>query len=506
MTLVFLLIAILLLLLNGFFVLAEFAAVKMRPSRIEEMLDNKVSGARAVEIVQENLDEYLSVCQLGITFASIGLGFVAEPAIVHLIEPLLSWTGLFLEHGAAAWFSLHGIAFTISYLLVSFLHILFGELIPKSVSIRMTDEASLWTAGPLRGFWILFYIPLKVLNASANALLSLVGLGVNSHNDRHSEDELRILLSQGQSEGMMSFRRLLFLENVFDLGELKVKDAMRPRSQVRCLSVRQTWDENLEMMRRYRFSRYPLIDADPNEPIGIIHLKDTLFSSSDQVDLGPIKRPFITTTENTLLESLLSDMQKKRIHAALVRDMSGKWVGFLTLEDVIEEIIGTIRDEFEDEEQILLSDALTEDRIQLDIEASNTTEAIRIALDRMRPESLPVPKQQIARAIDERERIVETYLGGGLGMPHARITGLSKPVVFVIRSEKGIAYRGTQERAHLLTVLLTPAGQPRVHQRLQAIIATIMDESDFIATRLKTAESAAEVLEILLTGEQASLD
>ncbi len=505
MVIFFLLIAVLLLCLNGFFVLAEFAAVKMRPSRVEELIDDGVRGAKGVKHIHDHLDEYLSVCQLGITFASIGLGFVAEPAIVRLIEPIIEAFGI-APHGTASAFSSHGIAFTISYLLVSFLHILLGELVPKSAAIRMTDRASIWTAVPLRVFRILFYIPLKMLNASANLVLRAIGMGNFRNHEVHSEDELRILLNQSQTQGMMSFRRLLFLENVFDLGELRVKDAMRPRSQVRCLSTQESWEDILQTLRKYRFSRYPLLDADAQDPVGIVHFKDLLLDGSENPDLRRLQRPIITISENALLESLLAEMQKKRIHAALVRDSVGRWTGFLTLEDAIEEIIGTIRDEFEDEETIHLGDALQEDRVQLNIEASNTVEAIRKTLDRMKPGSLPVPKEIIVKAIEERERIVETYLGNGLGMPHARVAGLSKPLVFVLRSKGGIAYRGTNERAHLLMVLLSPAGQPRVHQRLQAIIATIMDESEYIPERLQSASSEAEVLEILRTGEQATLD
>ncbi len=506
MVIFFLFLAVLLLSLNAFFVLAEFAAVKMRPSRVEELIDDGVRGARGVKLVQDRLDEYLSVCQLGITFASIGLGFVAEPAIVRILEPIIAWTGWFHGHHESQWLTTHSIAFTMSYLLVSFLHILLGELVPKSAAIRLTDRASLWTATPLRVFRYLFYVPLHLLNASANSILRLFGLGRVGHSEVHSEDELRILLNQSQSQGMMSFRRLLFLENVFDLGELRVRDAMRPRSQVRCLSTQVSWDQNLQTLRTYRFSRYPLLDADTQDPIGIVHFKDLLLSEKDEPDLRTLIRPYITIADNALLESLLAEMQKKRIHAALVRDSAGRWTGFLTLEDVIEEIIGTIRDEFEDEEQIHLGDALQEDRVQLNIEAESTVEAVRATLNRMKPGSLPVSNDVIVRSIEERERIVETYLGNGLGMPHARVAGLAKPVVFVIRSKGGIAYRGTQERAHLLMVLLSPAGQPRIHQRLQAIIATIMDESEYIPERLQSASTAAEVLEILRTGEQATLD
>lgn len=506
MVIVYLLIALLLLLLNGFFVLAEFAAVKMRPSRVEELVDDDVPNAKSVKHVQTYLDEYLSVCQLGITFASIGLGFVAEPAVVRLVEPCIEWLGVFHKDSHATFVSAHGIAFTISYLMVSFLHILVGELVPKSIAIRMTERSSLWTAKPMIVFRYLFYLPLLFLNYSASIVLRWIGIRESGAHSVHSEDELRILLSQSQTEGIMSFRRLLFVENVFDLGELRVKDAMRLKAQVRCLSTSVPWKENLDTLRKYRFSRYPLVESEHADPIGVIHIKDLLLLDQDDPDLRSIRRSYLTVSENSLLETLLAEMQKKRIHIALVRNSEGAWTGFLTLEDVIEEIIGTIRDEFEDEEHVLLSDILDERNVQLDIEANDTIEAVRLALQRVSNWNLPVSSEQIIKAIDERERAVETYLGNGLGMPHARMAGIQKPIVFFIRSDKGIPYRGNQERAHLLFVLLTPAGQPRIHQRLQSVIATIMDESEFIPDHLRSAESPAEIVEILKTGEQATLD
>jgi mannitol/fructose-specific phosphotransferase system IIA component (Ntr-type) len=304
----------------------------------------------------------------------------------------------------------------------------------------------------------------------------------------------------------MTFRRLLFLENIFDLGELQVRDAMRPRSQVRCMRTSHTWEENLEIARRYRFSRYPLIDEGSDDPVGTVHLKDLLLIAGSGRNIGDYKRAVIFVEETVLLESVLAEMQKRRIHAAIVRDSRGQWTGFLTLEDAIEEIVGTIRDEFEDEEPVHLSDAIQEDRIHLAIEADSTIEAVRKALLQMSPSALPLGRDEIIRAIEERERLIETYLGRNVGMPHARLVGLQKAVVLVIRSEKGVPYRGTTERAHLLFVVLTPAGQPRVHQRLQAVIATLLDESEFIPERLRTASSPAEVLDILRTGEQATLD
>lgn len=506
MVIAYLLVAVLLLLLNGFFVLAEFAAVKMRPSRVEELVDDGVANAKSVKHIQTYLDEYLSVCQLGITFASIGLGFVAEPAVVRLVEPVIDWLGIFSHDSHARFLSAHGIAFTLSYLLVSFLHILVGELVPKSIAIRLTERASLWTAKPMIVFRYLFYLPLKFLNLSAAIVLRLIGIRESGAHSVHSEDELRILLSQSQTEGVMSFRRLLFVENVFDLGELRVRDAMRSKTLVRCLSTSVPWKVNMEALRKFRFSRYPLVEDDKSDPIGIIHIKDLMLLDQDDPDLKSIRRPYLTVSENSLLETLLSEMQKKRIHVALVRNTEGVWTGFLTLEDVIEEIIGTIRDEFEDEEQVVLSDIIDERHVLLNVEANDTVEAVRLALQRISPWNLPVSSEQVIKAIDERERAVETYLGNGLGMPHARMVGIQRPVVFFIRSDKGIPYRGNQERAYLLFLLLTPAGQPRIHQRLQSVIATIMDESEFIPDHLRSAESPAEIVEILKTGEQATLD
>jgi mannitol/fructose-specific phosphotransferase system IIA component (Ntr-type) len=231
-----------------------------------------------------------------------------------------------------------------------------------------------------------------------------------------------------------------------------------------------------------------------------------LLSGESAPDLMRLARRILTVREDTMLEVLLTEMQRRRIHAALVVNNQSKWIGFLTFEDVIEEIVGTIRDEFEDEEHFNLADAIQINRIHLGIEADGPIDAVRTALDKMPSDALPISKDTILRALEERERVVGTYLGRNLGMPHARISGLQRPVVMILRSEYGIPYAGTSEKATLLFVLLTPAGQPRVHQRLQATIATIMDESEYIPERLRTAATAEEVLEIVRAGEQATLD
>ena len=493
---VYLLLAFLLLLLNAFFVLAEFAAVKMRATRIEELVDQGNPRAKLVQNIQAHLDEYLSVCQVGITFSSIGLGFVGEPAFARMLEPIL---------GSWAW--AHAVAITMAYVVVSYLHILLGELIPKSLAIRRTEGAVLMTAMPLRFFRTIFYVPLVVLNGSANFLLRLFGVTARLRDARHTEDELKIILARSQTMGMMSFRRLLLLENVFDLGDLTVRDAMRSRDDVKVLQADGSWEDNRKIIRQFRLSRYPLVDGKAALPLGVIHVKDLLYEEPDRlatVDLKSLARPITTTREDTPLESLLANLQRNRGHLAIVLDRKGNWTGFITLEDIIEEIIGTVEDEFEVEPPLTLADSLTAGRVVLDIQASSIEDAIQKTILSVPAGELPLPPGKIAHAIIERERAMTTYLGRGLATPHARMAGLEKPVVLFSRSEEGIPVPGRDEKVHLLFTLLTPARSPRVQARLLARIGGLMD-SEFVEDRLREAKTIQEVLEAVRAGDPVAL-
>jgi CBS domain containing-hemolysin-like protein len=227
---IYVLIAIVLIFLNAFFVLAEFAAVKMRPTQVEALAEAGNGRARIVERIQAHLDEFLSVCQVGITLASIGLGFVGEPAFAKLILPAVQWVGI---TGVATRITAHSVAIAIAYLLVSFLHIVLGELVPKSVAIRSTEKSALLTAWPMVIFRYIFIAPIWLLNATVNGILRVFRLPPVTGHGAHSEEEIRIILDQSQSSGMLSFRRLLHMENVLDMGTLTVRNAMRARRLVR---------------------------------------------------------------------------------------------------------------------------------------------------------------------------------------------------------------------------------------------------------------------------------
>lgn len=486
---------VVLLALNAFFVLAEFAIVRVRPSQVAEMAAAGDARAEALVGIHKRLDDYVSLCQVGISLASVALGMVGKDAIDAILGEG--------DHGGLR----AAVAIALSYAVLTGSHIVLGELVPKFVGIRVADRAALRSVAPLRFFYRAFRPLLWVLTRVTRAVLRLLGVR-NSADQLLSEDELRILLDQSQERGMMSFRRLIFFENVFDFGALQVRDAMRTAQSVRTLDAARSWEENLKTVRESRYTRYPLVQAGRPTPVGLVHLKDLIIRPGvgDSPDLRALARPILSIAEGASLESLLAEMQRRRIHAALVHDDKGAWSGFITLEDVIEELIGTIRDEFEDEEPIRLADALTVERIQLDVEGESLAVAVRAAMKRLPPAGLPLPAQQLLQAVDARERLVPTYLGHGIALPHARVVGLSKPFLMILRSQQGLPLDGTQERGHLMFVLLTPAGQPRVHQRLLSIIATLLHESEYVKDRLMTAETPAEVLEVIRTGEQAVLD
>ncbi len=498
----YLVLAFLLILLNAFFVLAEFAAVKVRPTQVEALADAGNRRARTVERIQAHIDEYLSVCQVGITLASIGLGFVGEPAFASLLLPALERTGL---HGLFAGVTAHGISVVLAYLVVSFVHIVLGELVPKSVAIRSTQAAALRTALPMVVFRYIFFVPIFLLNSTVSGILSIFRLPPVTQAGGHSEEEIRIILDQSQSSGMLSFRRLLHIENVLDMGTLKVRNAMRVRRLVKYLSLGNTRAQNDNVIAENRYSRYPLLGDDPEKPLGYVHIKDLFLaerSGKPSDDLRPFVRPSLGFREQDALEPRLSEMQRKAAHMALVFAEDGRWTGIITLEDAIEEVIGTIEEEFPTEPTVRLADLLTVDHTLLDVEGNNILAATRAALQRVG--DLPVSRDAIMLSIMDRERLGSSYVGRRLAIPHARLSRLGQPMVIAARLKAPIPAPVPGEDINLLFILLTPSDTPRIHQILLSHIAGIF-ESDFLENRLEDATTSAELHNVIVTAEQVVL-
>lgn len=502
--LIYLLLAIALLFLNAFFVLAEFAAVKARPTQIEVLVAAGNRRARIMERIQAHLDEYLSVCQVGITLASIGLGFVGEPAFAELLFPVVKWAGI---TGVATTITAHGIAVAVAYLLVSFLHIVIGELVPKSVAIRRTEKSALFTALPLMIFRYVFIAPIWLLNSTVNGILRIFRLPPVTGHGTHSEEEIRIILDQSQSSGMLSFRRLLHIENVLDMGTLTVRNAMRARRLVRCLSLGAPRWENDSVVAEYRFSRYPLIGENPEKPLGYVHIKDLFLAEhagKNSDELRTFLRPCLQFKEQDPLEQRLSEMQRKACHMALVFAEDGRWTGIITLEDAVEEVIGTIEEEYPTEPPVRLSDLLSPEHTLLDIEGTSILSATRNALQRIKVSELPVSRDAIIMSVAERERLGNSYVGRRLAIPHARLSRLVSPMVIVARMKTPLPAPVPGEDINLLFILLTPSDTPRIHQILLSHIAGIF-ESDFLEGRLEDAATAADLYNVICTAEQVVL-
>jgi CBS domain containing-hemolysin-like protein len=343
--------AFLLVLLNGFFVAAEFAIVKVRSTKIKELAEEGDWRAVMARSVITHLDAYLSACQLGITFASLGLGWIGEPAVARLIEPSLRAAGVTNPT------LVHTVAFTVAFIIISFLHIVLGELAPKSLAIRKSEQTALWLAPPLRGFYWLMYVPIIALNGTANWILRLVGIEpIGETEQAHSSEELRMIVGASHAHGVLNATERRLLENVIDFSEREVAEIMTPRVDMVCLFVNKSIAENLAIVRGQQHTRYPLAEGTADNVIGMIHIKDfiTLILDANAERAGSvlqsIKRPVLFVPERASIDALLRTIQATHTLMAVVVDEYGGVAGVVTLEDVLEELVGEIRDEFDDTE------------------------------------------------------------------------------------------------------------------------------------------------------------
>lgn len=342
----FVVLAILLVVLNGFFVAAEFGIVTLRKTRVRAIAKTAGLRGRILAKVHDQLDAYLSACQLGITLASLGLGWVGEPAFASLLEPVFGWVGVTSPQ------IIHGVSFVIAFSVISFLHIVVGELAPKSLAIRIPEVVALWTALPLYGFYWAMYPAIWVLNASANGVLRVAGLaGSGSHETHYSTDELKLILRTNTSTGKEKFTHdeRHILAQSLEFSEMAVSDLMRPINEVIALHEDLPIEENLDTVRRNRFSRYPYFDEEGEEVLGVIHLKDLFFAQQagkDISDLTQFLRPVETISARTPAQDIFRRFRTGAPHFALIGEKGKRPVGFITLDNLLGAMVGEIRDEF----------------------------------------------------------------------------------------------------------------------------------------------------------------
>jgi CBS domain containing-hemolysin-like protein len=335
-----LLLAALLVFLNGFFVAAEFALVKVRPTQVDE--HQHTQRGRTTRHMIDHLDAYLSATQLGITLASLGLGWIGEPAVARLLQPVFAWLGLADD-------TVHTVSLVIGFTLISVLHIILGELAPKSIAIRKPVPTSLWISLPLFLFYKISFPAIYLLNAGANSLLRMVGIApVTGHDLAHNEEELRRLLASTQDSRLPEDKREL-LDNIFELSHRVARQVMVPRGDVVYLDLHLTVEENLAIARESGHTRFPLCEGDLDTTTGLVHIKDLFRAGASPKDLRDVQRPIFFVPETLPLERLLRRMRGEHQHMAAILDEYGSVAGIVTLENVIEEIVGEIQDEFDAE-------------------------------------------------------------------------------------------------------------------------------------------------------------
>ncbi len=336
-----------LLLLNAFFVAAEFAIVKIRASRLETLARRGRIFASSAKHAVAHLDSYISATQLGITVANLGLGWIGEPAMARLLRPAFEVVGFASEA------VVHSVSFGVAFAVITCITIVVGELMPKMLAIQHTEKVALAVALPLRIFRWFFFPVLWLLNSSSKALLRLIGVeGVSAESLAHSEEELRILLGESARAGAVSGSKRRLLENVFAYSGRTAKQIMIPRAEIAYVSLVRSWPENLEIIRSSQHTRYPLCTLSLDHVVGMVHIKDIFVAGaqiSDAEDLLKIKREILFVPESCAVDELQRQFQQKRMHMAVVVDEYGGTSGLVTLEDVLEELVGEIQDEFDRE-------------------------------------------------------------------------------------------------------------------------------------------------------------
>lgn len=334
---------------TGFFVAAEFAIVKIRSSRIDQLVAEGKRGALAAKKVTTNLDEYLSACQLGITVTAMGLGWLGEPTIEKLLHPLFEKWNLNPSISSV-------LTFGLAFMIMTYLHVVVGELAPKTMAIQKAEKVTLLLAGPLMMFYKVMYPFIWVLNGSARVVTGLFGLKpASEHEVAHTEEELRLILSDSYESGEINQAEYKYVNNIFEFDNRIAKEIMVPRTEIVGFYLEDSVEEHMKVIQNERYTRYPIFGEDKDDIIGMVNVKDFFirYMTEDQKDLSSIRsymRPIIEVMETTPIHDLLLQMQKKRIPMAVLYDEYGGTAGIVTLEDILEEIVGEIRDEYDEDE------------------------------------------------------------------------------------------------------------------------------------------------------------
>lgn len=344
-----LLMIVFLIALTAFFVASEFAIVKVRSTQIDRLVMEGNRNAIAAKRVVTNLDEYLSACQLGITITALGLGWLGEPTVEHLLKPIFEQ--MRLNESLASFLS-----FASAFFSITFLHVVVGELAPKTLAIQKAETITLLCARPLIFFYKIMYPFIWTLNGSARAIIKLFGLKpASEHEVSHSEEELRLILSESHKRGEINTSEYKYMNNIFEFDDRTAKEIMVPRTEIVALDINDAIVDHLEIMKKEKYTRYPVMQGDKDHIIGMVNIKEILTDCitnphAIEKKLDDYVRPIIQVIESIPIHDLLVQMQRERLHMAILIDEYGGTAGLVTVEDILEEIVGEIQDEFDVDE------------------------------------------------------------------------------------------------------------------------------------------------------------
>ncbi|MDP2386180.1 MAG: hemolysin family protein [Bacteroidota bacterium] len=372
-----LILTILLVLLNGFFVAAEFGLVKVRASQIDLKIQKGSSRAKVAKVLVEKLDTYLSATQLGITLASLALGWIGEDVFSHIVS------AMFMKMGFAAnSFAVHSISIPLAFTMITFLHITLGEQIPKMFGIKFPLQLVLFVAWPLRIFYFIFGPFIWLLNKTSNSVLRLVGIKKLGDDEVHSEEELRLILTESEEGGAIKPSENELIQNVFDFDDRFVKQIMVNQRKVSAIDIETGKEEMIKKIIEEGYSRLPVYLGDIDNVIGIIHSKDLLKAVIENrfKSIKDIMRPAHFVPESMKVNDLLRDFQKMHIQIAIVTNEHGATAGIITMEDIIEELVGEIQDEHDEEKPDIERKSDTEFIVKAHANIVDLNEALPIAL------------------------------------------------------------------------------------------------------------------------------
>ncbi len=339
-------ITLLLVLMNGFFVAAEFAIVKVRASQLEVKIQSGNRFAVLAKHISSRLDNYLAATQLGITLASLGLGWIGEPVVSVLIINLMHLLGIDVRPELA-----HDIALPVAFAIITILHIVFGELAPKSLAIQRSEKTTLAIAYPLQFFFIIFRPFIWLLNGISNAILKILGINAVHGTEVHSSDELKYLVQQSSETGAIKIGNYNIIQNAFDFSERTARQIMVPRTQVLTIEVNDFSEAILEKVIEENYSRVPCYEDNLDNIIGVVYLKDILMKmrKHETINIRDVIRTVMIIPETKHIGQLLKDFQVKHQQIAIVVDEYGSTKGIITMEDILEELVGQIQDEYDTE-------------------------------------------------------------------------------------------------------------------------------------------------------------